>query len=86
MSGTWSPVFTWTLIPLHVVMTPDARILSYGTTANGTQTGLFIYDVWDTSAGPTGLGHVTLPNNTNTDIFCSSQLLLPIPPMPARCS
>jgi hypothetical protein len=76
VSGTWSPVFTWTLIPLHVVMTPDARILSYGTKADGTQTGLFIYDLWDTNAGPTGLGHVTLPNNTNTDIFCSSQLLL----------
>jgi YVTN family beta-propeller protein len=74
--GAWSPVFSWPLIPLHVVMTPDARILSYGTKGDGTQTGYFIYDVWDTNAGPTGGGHVTLPNTTGTDIFCSSQLIL----------
>src|SRR6185312_7125807 len=38
-------------------------------------TGFFIYDVWDPSAGLAG-GHLTLPNMTGTDIFCSSQLVL----------
>jgi hypothetical protein len=42
----------------------------------GKQTGFFIYDVWDPLAGPTA-GHLTLPNTTSTDIFCSSQIIMP---------
>jgi len=55
---------------------PDGRVLSYGTTASGQQTGNFIYAVWDPSAG-LDAGHLTLPNNTGTDIFCSSQVVVP---------
>ena len=50
-------------------------MLTYGTDGNGKQTGFFIYDVWDPSAGTTGGGHLTLPNITGTDIFCSSQMI-----------
>ena len=74
--GMWSPVYNWPLIPLHLVMLPDGRMLSYGTNGNGQQTANFIYDVWDPEGGLTG-GHSTLANNTLTDIFCSSQLVLP---------
>lgn len=74
--GTWSPVANWPLISVHAALTPDGRVLTYGTDGNGKQTGYFIYDVWDPSAGP-GAGHVTLPNQTLTDLFCSSQLILP---------
>ena len=76
VTGTWSAVTPWPLIAVHAVLMPDGRVLSYGTDGNGTQTGIFIYDVWDPSAG-LGAGHLTLPNLTNTDIFCSSQLVLP---------
>jgi hypothetical protein len=55
---------------------PDGRVLTYGTTASGQQTGIYIYDVWDPSAG-LDAGHTTLPNTTGTDIFCSSQVVLP---------
>ena len=74
--GMWSPVYAWPLIPLHLVMLPDGKMLSYGTKADGTQTGNFIYDVWDPDGGLSA-GHTTLANNTLTDIFCSSQLVLP---------
>ena len=74
--GAWSAPFSWPLISAHAVLTPDGRVLTYGTDANGNQTGYFIYDVWDPVAGPTGGGHLTLPNMTATDIFCSSQLIL----------
>ena len=50
--------------------------MSYGTDGNGEQTGYFIYDLWDIDAGLDG-GHLTLANGTGTDIFCSSQLVLP---------
>ena len=43
---------------------------------DGTQTGYFKYDIWDPAAGLSG-GHITLDNFTNTDLFCSSQVILP---------
>ena len=46
------------------------------------QTGNFIYDIWDPAGGLDG-GHLTLPNGTATDIFCSSQLCCP---RATRCS
>ena len=76
VDGVWSAVNPWPLIAIHAALTPDGRVLTYGTNAVGTQTGYFIYDIWDPSAGPTG-GHVTLDNLTQTDIFCSSQIILP---------
>lgn len=75
--GAWDPeVYPWPLIPVHAVVTPDLRIMTYGTTGTGKQTGYFIYDVWDINAGLAG-GHMTLENVTATDIFCGSQLVLP---------
>ncbi len=71
--GMFGPVQSWPLIPLHSVLTPDGRVLSYGTKADGTQTGFFIYSVWD----PTDNSQQTFTNGTATDIFCSSQLVLP---------
>jgi hypothetical protein len=66
----------WPLIPIHAALTPDGRVLTYGTDGAGTQTGYFIYDVWDPSAG-LSKGHITLDNRTLTDIFCSAQVILP---------
>ena len=75
--GTWdSQVYAWPLIPIHAVLMPDERIMTYGTNAAGKQTGYFIYDVWDSNAGLNG-GHLTLDNTTATDLFCSAQLVLP---------
>ena len=59
-----------------MVLTRDGRVMSYGTKDDGTQTGYFTYDVWDPNDGVGGY-HLTLPNGTSTDIFCSAQILLP---------
>src|SRR5262245_19350725 len=75
VKGTWSAPGNWPLIAVHAVMTPDGRVLTYGTDGNGKQTGFFIYDIWDPTAGSIGAGHLTLPNSTGTDIFCSSQVI-----------
>ncbi|MBL8200948.1 MAG: DUF1929 domain-containing protein [Chromatiales bacterium] len=77
VNGAWSNVHDWPLIPVHAVLLPDERVLSYGSSANGLQGGRFIYDVWDQQAGGLAGGHLTLPNQTVTDIFCSSQVVLP---------
>ena len=76
VSGAWSPVKPWPLIAVHAVLMPDGRVLTYGSTTTGQQTAIFNYDVWDSAAG-LDAGHLTLPNNTGTDIFCSSQVVLP---------
>jgi DNA-binding beta-propeller fold protein YncE/mono/diheme cytochrome c family protein len=49
---------------------PDGRVLSYGSN------GLVRYDVWDPAAGLEG-GHLTLPNSTDANLFCASQVVLP---------
>jgi YVTN family beta-propeller protein len=75
--GAWDPqVYEWPLIAVHAVVTPDMRVMTYGTDGIGRQTGYFIYDLWDISADPS-TGHLTLDNVTATDIFCGSQLVLP---------
>ena len=74
--GMWSPVYPWPLIPLHLVMLPDFKLMSYGTDGTGRQTGKFIYDVWDPELGLAG-GHTTINKDALADIFCSSQLVLP---------
>ena len=51
----------WPLIPRHAALTPDGRVLTYGSDGAGTQTGYFIYDVWNPSAG-LSKGHITLDN------------------------
>ena len=76
VKGMWSSVYNWPLIAVHAVLLPDGRVLTYGSKADGTQGGSFIYDVWDSNAAPDA-GHLTLPNGTGTDLFCSSQVVLP---------
>ncbi len=71
--GSWSEVFEWPLIGLHVIITPDNKILSFGTQTSGAQGG-FVYDVWDIATNT----HYTLPNKTATDIFCSACILVPL--------
>ncbi len=56
---------------------PDGRVLTYGTTETGQQTGSTVYDIWDPSAGFGSTAHATMPNTTGTDLFCSSQIMLP---------
>jgi large repetitive protein len=78
ISGDWlSPTANnWPVIAIHAALTPDGRVLTYGTKGNGQQTAYFVYDVWDPQQGLTA-GHMTLDNLTQTDIFCSSQVVLP---------
>lgn len=77
LKGSFGPVVNWPLIPIHVVLLPDGRVLAYGTDARGYQTGQFNYDVWDPAKGTGADAHLTLPNTTGTDTFCSGQIVLP---------
>ena len=75
--GAWSTLAHWPLIPLHAIVLPDGRVLSYGSDGDGTQTGRFLYDVWSPTLGLGANAHWTLPNVTLTDLFCNAQIVLP---------
>ena len=75
--GTFSPVVDWPLVGIHAALTPDGRVLTYGTTTAGVRTAYFEYDIWDPQLGLGAESHTTLPNSTAVDIFCNAQLLLP---------
>ena len=55
IKGMFSAVVNWPLIPIHVSLLPDGRVLSFGTTDTGKQTANFIYDVWDPEGGLSGV-------------------------------
>jgi YVTN family beta-propeller protein len=76
VAGMWSPVYDWPVVSVHSAILPDGRVLTYGSDLTGLQTGHANYDIWDSTGAPDA-GHMTLPNTTGTDIFCSSQVLLP---------
>ncbi|MGQ0444271.1 MAG: galactose oxidase-like domain-containing protein [Beijerinckiaceae bacterium] len=75
--GFFGPPFPWPLIPLHMALLPDGRVLSFGTDQYGNQSAATIYDVWTPTLG-TGGGnaHTILLNSTSTDLFCSAVSLL----------
>lgn len=78
IKGMFGPVAPWPLIPVHAVMLADGRVLTWGTRGGDyAQTGYFIYDVWDPTAGIDAASHLTLPNGTGTDLFCTSMVQLP---------
>jgi Domain of unknown function (DUF1929)/Jacalin-like lectin domain/Kelch motif len=73
-AGAWSTLENWPLIAIHAAVTGDGKVVTYGTNANGQQTGKFIYDVWTPNASAAA-GHSTLPNGTKTDLFCNVQII-----------
>jgi hypothetical protein len=81
-AGAFGPAFGWPVMPIHMVLLPDGRVLSYGTDDKGVQGAQFHYSVWDPAWNPTQPGADTSPfellsNVTGTDLFCSTQLVLP---------
>src|SRR3984893_3800984 len=76
VGGFFGPAVPWPIIPLHVALLPDGRVLSYGTDQMGNQGAQMIYDVWDPKIGNGSNAHTVMPNNTTTDIFCSAVSLL----------
>lgn len=75
--GAFSRVFDWPIIAIHTTLTPDGRVLSYGSSTNGEQGASDVYDVWNPAEGLGVDSHLTLPNGSGVDSFCAGQLLLP---------
>ena len=51
VKGTFGAQVAWPIMPIHAVLLPDGRVMSYGTEPDGSQTAFYRYDVWDPRAG-----------------------------------
>ncbi|MBE9030234.1 DUF1929 domain-containing protein [filamentous cyanobacterium LEGE 11480] len=77
IKGKWSRVGGWPIVPIHAVLLPNGKVLSYGTNPAADNGTGFFYDVWNPAQGLRRKSHLTLPTITDTNIFCSGQVLLP---------
>ncbi|OUL97952.1 galactose oxidase-like domain-containing protein, partial [Variovorax sp. JS1663] len=73
VGGQWAAPINWPINPIHTVLTPDGKVMSYGTDPAGAQGAQLYYDVWT----PATNAHSLLQHTTRTDLFCSAQAVLP---------
>ena len=77
IEGRWSSVVDWPIIAIHSVLTPQGKVMNFGTDKSGLQGAQFYYDVWDPTLGSGNNSHTTLPNTLGVDSFCSAAVLIP---------
>ena len=61
VTGTFGAQVAWPIMPIHAVLLPDGRVLTYGTDRNGAQTAYYDYDVWDPAFGTGADAHDVAP-------------------------
>ncbi|OED44199.1 hypothetical protein AB833_02250 [Chromatiales bacterium (ex Bugula neritina AB1)] len=76
-AGRWSNVIDWPLIAIHSIVTPEGKVLSFGSTLEGEQGAHFHYDLWDPEIGTSPQSHQTLDNTLGVDSFCSAGVVIP---------
>ncbi|HQV88746.1 MAG TPA: DUF1929 domain-containing protein [Nitrosomonas sp.] len=77
VKGEFGPLHAWPIIPIAMMLMPDGRVFSYGTTPLGVQTARMHYAIWDPALGTAPGAYEVLPNTTYTDLFCAGQALIP---------
>jgi len=74
-TGSWGPLVDWPMVPLHMHLLPNGKILAWGkydTGANGTMGGRT--RLWDPAAGPPMTAQ---PIAVDTMLFCSGHAFMP---------
>ncbi len=75
-AGTVSEVINWGSIPIHAALTPDGRIMTFGSTPQDGQGG-FDYVLWDPAKGTGAEARIQLPNGVNFNSFCVGGVIDP---------
>lgn len=75
--GSWTSVLNWPIIAIHSILTPQGKVMNFGTDKNGLQGARFFYDVWDPKLGSGANSHNTLRNTLGVDSFCSAAVVMP---------
>jgi uncharacterized repeat protein (TIGR01451 family) len=73
VTGAWSGVLDWPVMPIHSILAPDGKVVTWGL-QSGSGPGSHFYDVWDPSLG-TGSGSHSLSPNPTESLFCSGHVL-----------
>jgi hypothetical protein len=72
--GEFSGVQALAVIPIHSMVLPDGKVLSFGATASFPPDGRFVYSLFDPETGV----EKVLANTTEVNIFCSHMALDPL--------
>ena len=75
--GYWSPAARWPLCAIHAALLPNGDVLTYGTDQQANNGLGFVYDRWNPNKGLAPNSHKVLDVQTNNNLFCSAQTLLP---------
>ena len=75
--GSWSPVIDWPTIAIHSVLTPQGKVMNFGTDQSGLHGAQFFYDVWDPDRGFGEDSHNTLTSTLGVNSFCSAAVVMP---------
>jgi hypothetical protein len=71
-TGAWGPPIPWDIVPLHMSLMPNAKIIAWGKTEDGIHMGM--PRIWDPAAGaPAGAPMITV----DTMLFCAGHTLMP---------
>jgi hypothetical protein len=71
-SGEWGPEVSWDIVPLHMNLLPNGKILAWGKTDAADTMGM--PRLWDPASGsPAGLPMI----NVDTMLFCAGHVLMP---------
>jgi Domain of unknown function (DUF1929) len=72
-SGDWGPVVPWDIVPLHMNLMPNGKILAWGKTDIGADT-MGMPRLWDPASGsPSGLPMI----DVDSMLFCAGHALMP---------
>lgn len=72
--GQWGQVVPWPMMPIHMALLPDGKVMSFGATPQDGQGG-FDFDIWDPTKGTGPDSHSTLPNIIDFNSFCVASIL-----------
>jgi hypothetical protein len=76
LADVFSDVIPWNGAPMHMALTPDGQVLTFGSTPAGEQGG---YDVvvWNPKQGTGPMSRVVVPNGLTFNSFCTAVTLDP---------
>jgi galactose oxidase-like protein/Big-like domain-containing protein len=71
--GAWGPVVNWDIVPLHMILMPNAKIITWGKTDVPPDT-MGMPRLWDPAAGPPTTARMI---DVDTMLFCAGFALMP---------
>ena len=72
-TGSWGPIVNWDIVPLHINLMPNGKIIAWGK-YEANSTTMAMPRIWDPAAGPpTGAQMIQL----DTMLFCAGHALMP---------